>query len=140
MLVSGTAALSSIPGGDAMVREIDDPNTGIAWQLKHDDSHPGGPGLLVPIAATRIRNSSAEGVGLPAAVPAPRLPVIRAGDRLIVEENTAAVDLRLEAKAMAAARVGDSISIRLTLGGGMVRAKVTGPGKATLLQDRGGWQ
>ncbi len=60
------------------------------------------------------------------------LSVIRAGDRLIVEEHTARVDAVLEARALTPAALGDAFDVRLTIGGNRVRAIAMGPGRAAL--------
>jgi hypothetical protein len=36
------------PVAGSVMRTIDDPNTGLRWILLRDESHPGGPGRLVP--------------------------------------------------------------------------------------------
>ena len=56
--------------------------------------------------------------------------VVRAGDRLIVEEHTARVDAALEARALASAVAGAALVVRLTLGGKVVRVVALGPGRA----------
>jgi hypothetical protein len=116
-----------------VVREIDDPNTGDRWLLVRNDQFPGGPGRLVLVAAHR---HAPGGVALPAAreltAEAEFLPVIRAGDRLIVEEHTARVDAVLEARAINPAAPGAAFDVRLTIGGHVVRAIALGPGRAAL--------
>ena len=115
-----------------VVREIDDPHTGDRWLLLRNDLDPGGPGRLVLVTAHR---SALAGGALRAAAErheAPLLSVIRAGDRLIVEEHTARVDAVLEARALAPAALGDAFDVRLTIGGNRVRAIALGPGRAAL--------
>jgi hypothetical protein len=115
-----------------VVREIDDPHTGDRWLLVRNDLVPGGPGRLVLVAAHR--NSSGGAILRPAgpASDAQLLFVIRAGDRLIVEEHTARVDAVLEARALTPAAPGDALNARLTIGGNVVRAIALGPGRAAL--------
>jgi flagella basal body P-ring formation protein FlgA len=116
-----------------IVREIDDPNTGDYWLLVRNDQIPGGPGRLVLAAAHR---NASDGAALPAARlsagEAEFLPVIRTGDRLIVEEHTARVDAVLEARALNPAAPGAMFDVRLRIGGRVVRAVALGPGRATL--------
>jgi hypothetical protein len=141
----GAQVLFSSPGPDPyqsaatgeIVREIDDPHTGDRWLLMHNDQVPGGPGRLVLIAAPRkaIRGTSLQAAG--EADEAQILPVIRAGDRLIVEEHTARVDAVLEARAMNPAAPGSVLNVRLTIGGNVVRAVALGPGRATLQPEAG---
>jgi flagella basal body P-ring formation protein FlgA len=63
--------------------------------------------------------------------------VIRAGDRLIVEENTAVVEARLEAVALGAAAPGSTFNVRLRIGGRVLRAVALGPGRAALAPVNG---
>ncbi len=112
------------PVAGEIVREIDDPHTGSRWLLMRDLSHPGGPGRL--LLAGEFRNHlrpSQPGVE-------PPRTVIRAGDRLVVEENTAVVEARLEAVALGPAVVGSPLDVRLKIGGKVVRAVALGPGRA----------
>jgi hypothetical protein len=57
-------------------------------------------------------------------------PVIHAGDRLIVEENTRLVEARLAAVAMGPAIAGAPLDVRLTIGGKVMRAVALAPGRA----------
>jgi hypothetical protein len=107
-----------------IVREIDDPHTGIRWLLMRDLSHPGGPGRLVPAANPRSEARPNEPVAEPVR------PVIRAGDRLVVEEDTAVVSSRLEAVALGPAAVGSSFDARLKIGGRVVRVLALATGRA----------
>jgi hypothetical protein len=120
-----------------VVREIDDPNTGDRWLLVRNDQFPGGPGRMVLVAAHRNAPGGAvlQAAGL--AGEAQVLPVIRAGDRLIVEEHTARVDAVLEARAMNPAALGAAFDVRLTIGGHVMRAVALGPGHATLQTEAG---
>jgi len=137
----GLNAASAATGGPAdgqVLREIDDPHTGDRWLLMRNDQVPGGPGRLV-LAASRQK----------AAAPAPLraakqtrdarlLPIIRAGDRLIVEEHTARVDAILEARALSTAALGSALDARLAIGGRVVRAVALGPGRAALQPETEG--
>ena len=106
----------------AVVREIDDPNTGAHWLLVAD--HPGGPGRLV-LSGTITSIARTENEPLPK-------PVVRAGDRLLLEEHSDLVDARLEATALSPAVDGGPLRVRLHVGGRIVSAIATGPGRATL--------
>jgi len=112
-----------------IVREIDDPNLGDRWLLMRNDRYPGGPGRLVLVAAHRktSRPQTAK-----EKEEARLLPVIRAGDRLTVEEHTAVVDAVLEARALSPAAAGSVLEARLAIGGRVVRAVALGPGRAAL--------
>jgi hypothetical protein len=109
-----------------MLREIDDPNNGDRWLLVRDASHPAGPGLLLLVSSTRaVTTHSTPTAETPA-------PIIRIGDRVIVEENTALVNARLEGVAMAPASAGLAFSVRLSIGGQVMRAVAIAPGRAAL--------
>jgi len=143
--VSTTASAST-------VREIDDLNTGGRWLLVRDGAHPGGPGHLVLVGTLEFgkpRTGSSQSlarqkeIGMPldsktmqqqATVP---LPVVRTGDRLIVEEHSAVVDARLEAVALGPAAAGASLNVRLEIGGKVLRAVALEPGRAALAPETG---
>jgi hypothetical protein len=125
-LFTSASASGMAQASGEIVREIDDPHTGNRWLLMRDPSHPGGPGRLVAVASVRIR-SSREGPGVE-----PLRPVIHSGERLIVEENTAVVEARLEAVALGPAVIGSPLDVRLRIGGKVVRAVALAPGRASL--------
>lgn len=113
-------------------REIDDPSSGDCWLLVRSEDHPGGPGHLL-----LVREGPSE---LPAIMahnlPAGKLiPLIRAGDTLIVEEHSAVVDARFEGIALGPARIGETFRVRVKLGGAVVRAVATAAGHAVLAPD-----
>jgi hypothetical protein len=119
---------SATPAPAAVVREIDDPQTGVRWLLLQDANHPGGPGRLVQVSA----EGSASG-GTPVAGKsgeAPLHPIIHTGDRLLIEEHTAIADAQLEAVALSPAVVGSAFQARLKIGGKVVRVMALGPGRA----------
>jgi hypothetical protein len=64
---------------------------------------------------------------------ASQLHIIRAGDRLIVQEHTSFVDLELEGVALASAARGSALNVRLGVGGKTVRAMAVQPGIAWLM-------
>jgi hypothetical protein len=109
---------------------IEDRRLGNRWLLYRDPSHPGGPGRLVLTAG--------DGAGTGGAVSAPETPpMVRAGDRLIVEEHTPVVDARLEAVAMGPAWIGSRLQVRLKIGGRVVEAVVLDAGRAALDAEPG---
>jgi hypothetical protein len=120
-----------------IVREIDDPHTGKRWLLMRGDNLPGGPGRLVLAAGEH--NAAAGGLELLAkqAHEAQPLPVIRAGDPLIVEEHTAVADAQLQARALNPAALGSALNVRLAIGGRVVHAVALGPGRAALQPETG---
>jgi len=140
---SGRLVMISSPGPSSVypalngdiVREIDDPRNGDRWLLMRDDSHPAGPGLLKLVSAVgggRMDPSRARQT-TPAADTPP--PVIRAGDRVVVEENTAVVEAHLEAVAMGPAWAGSAFNVRLSIGGRVVRAVAQRPGLAVFQEE-----
>jgi hypothetical protein len=137
LLSSGGLAPASalVPG--QVIREIDDPFNGARWLLVRDEETPAGPRrlLLVESGRNSLRQLKAVGTlvhGAPGVEPALFRPVIRAGDRLVVEENTAVVEARLEAVALGPAAVGSPLEVRLRIGGRVVRAVALAPGRAAL--------
>lgn len=150
MISSARPGVAAMQAGGEVVREIDDPHTGARWLLMRDSGHPGGPGRMVLAFAprgqalsnagngvanevrseTRIETRSDSGQSLAGNAPAP--PVIRAGDRLTVEENTAVIEARLEAVALNPAAIGSPLNVRLAIGGRVVRVVAVATGRAAL--------
>jgi hypothetical protein len=142
MLSSGSSALElerPLPAGQ-VVREIDDPHLGSRWLLYRDPTHPGGPGRLVQAGQVYARpvqaGKAAPGEG-PAAGSAPLTgkldrPVIHAGDRVILEEDTPVVEARLEAVALNPALAGSPLRVRLRIGGKVVAATALATGRVEL--------
>jgi len=132
----GMRILISVPGmaqavtGRGIVREIDDPHSGARWLLERNPDHPGGPGLLVLVESSRKLVPQGQ-AGFEPSGAEPRT-VIRAGEWLIVEENTPVVEARLEAVALSPAVLGSVLDARLRIGGRVVRAVALGPGRAAL--------
>lgn len=131
-------AAVSDPAQAQIVRRIDDPGTGRHWLLERDPAHPGGPGRL--IAISRQEAVSGRNARALTAAPSPFQPVIRAGDRLIVTQETAVVSARLEAVALEPAGAGREFKVRLKFGGKVLEAVALGSGRAALLGDTGGWR
>jgi len=131
------SAASEAQESGGVVREIDDPHTGDRWLLVRNELVPGGPGRLVLVTAHRNEYGGATLRAAEQTREAQSLPVIRTGDRLIIEEHTARVDAVLEARALNPAAAGASLDVRLTIGGNVVRAIAMGPGRATLQPKTG---
>jgi hypothetical protein len=131
-----------------IVREIDDRQNGVRWLLMRDLNHPGGPGVMVAAGTESIgsplelhqeieqRRHEGEKIGLvltPAKpVSAPVVPVIHSGDHVILEEDSAVVEARLEATALGPAVVGSPLEVRVKIGGKVVHAIALGSGRAAL--------
>ena len=140
-LSTATVIVSSSSAGAVaaqVVREIDDPHTGDRWLLVRDDAHPGGPAQLILLPTVKSGEKKYETVptaqkaNVAEGSPGQFHPVIRAGDRLIVEEHSATVDTYLEAVAMGSATAGTAFSVRLKLGGKLMQAVALGPGRAAM--------
>ena len=116
----------------AVVREIDDPECGTRWLLLRDASDRGGPGRMVLIQSANGESKvKAAHAAAPGALVIPKRPVIRAGDLLVIEENTSRVEARLEAVALGPASPGNVFEVRLQIGGKIERAVALAPGRAT---------
>jgi len=111
------------------VREIDDPHTGQHWILMRDPTRPAGPGVLMLEGA--ILNDG----GLQAAITQVHA-VIRAGDRVSVEQSNAKFDLRLGGIALYPAAQGAPLKVRLETSGKVVSATALGPGRTQLIPDK----
>ena len=136
LVSSGGLAFLQSPTQEEIVREIDDPHTGDRWLLMRNGQFPGGPGRLV--LATAHRDAvGASGRFAGQADEVQVIPVIHAGDRLVVEEHTAAVDAVLVARALNPATAGAQLKVRLTIGGNVVSVVALGPGRAALLTEIG---
>jgi hypothetical protein len=126
--------------GGQIVREIVDRSTGERWLLLRDSGHPGGPGRLV-LAGEGAGPDTDGGAGTSPPADsglANSAPVIRAGDRLVIEEHTRLVEAHLEGVALGPAAAGSALSVRLKMGGKVIRAMALGPGRAALEPETGG--
>jgi hypothetical protein len=123
-----------------IVREIDDPATGDRWLLEKSPQNPGGPGRMV-LSENRMAAPVPAGSSAAAANGAPevdaRAVLIRNGERLIVEEHTQILDATLEGIALAPARMGKTLLVRLAIGGRVVKAIAITPGRALLVPYAG---
>jgi len=115
--------------------DIVDPCLGFRWRLIVDPSYPSRPGRLVRLDQNnrddRSRGLSAHDLSLRETAAATSvLPlVIRAGARVVVDQETGAVRARLNAVALESAALGHRLRVRLVLGPGMGRnAEATSPG------------
>jgi hypothetical protein len=121
------------------VRIIDDPGTGRRWLRVLQFDRPEAPALLLQMpekqscskvsVADVERRPPTSHQNLP-------LPVIRPGDSVILSENSRVSDAQLEAIALERATAGEALTVRLKLGGHLLRAVATAPGRATLLAER----
>jgi hypothetical protein len=132
----GLAPVQSL-AQEKILREIDDLQNGNRWLLVRNGKLPGGPGRLVQVAAYRKKSGGAALQIADQPGNAALQPVIRAGDRLIIEEHTARVDAVLEACALNQAAPGSVFNARLAIGGKVVQAVALGPGRAALQAEAG---
>lgn len=121
------AAAAAAQGPMHAVRVIVDPSTGARWLLARNPAHPGGPGILVPEAGAAIPTVEAS----PAVVAPPPL-VVRAGDRLVIDESSPVMQARFTAVALAPAKLGEVFLARVMAGAAPVRVLALGPGRAAL--------
>lgn len=126
--VTGTAV--STPAGE-VVREIDDLHTGDRWFLVRDNEHPGGPGRMVLATGPEARPAA----GTSPLRPALRQPVVRNGDRVVIEEDTAVVHARFEAVALGSAMEGGQFNARMTAGGKIVHVVALGARRAAFAPE-----
>ena len=133
ILAGGVGAGGQNPGvhPSDVFRAIDDPHSGVRWLLLRDAKNPGGPGRMVRTGSSSLSQSGQEKrkVG----TETPLVPVIRPGDKLMVEEHTATVEAHLEGVALGTARAGSPLEVRLRIGGRVVRAIALAPGRAALV-------
>lgn len=128
------AIVSAVPpelAPSAVVKEIDDPGSGVRWLLVADPAHPGGPGRMV------AAGSGVHGVPWSLRAASRARPVVCSGDAVQVEEHSTVMDMSLQAVALNSARAGERLQARLRIGGRVVTAIVLGPGRAVLAPTGG---
>jgi hypothetical protein len=137
-------AVSWVEGPPAEVmRVIVDAATGDCWLLERGAQDGGGPGRLVQAARGDLACGRAGGAaaGRSARSLARRgLPVIRAGARIVAEEETAVVEAHLEAIALEPGWTGAVLRVRPVIGGRVLHALVLGPGRARIVPESEGWR
>lgn len=121
------------------LRVIDDPGTGHRWLLVEQISRPGAPALLVQIPSDR----DLKRLGCLSETPLSRMqefqvPIIHAGESIALSESSATLDVQLEGTALQSAQVGAALAVRLKVGGHLVHALATAPGRARVIVG-GSW-
>jgi hypothetical protein len=119
-------------GTAVLLREIDDPNSGTRWLLVRDKTNPGGPGRLELVMPGRDPGALGTLAQTPLVAQIRPIPIIRPGDKLIVEEHSATTDAYLEGVALGPAGPGSALNVRLSIGHRVVRAVALAPGRAAL--------
>ena len=125
---------------DRVVREIVDPHSGARWLLLRNRDTPAGPGRLVLLTVSGGQSGQGEAGGTISPTSTGMIlsrPVIRAGVPLVVEENSAVVEARLEAVALGPATLGSTFDVRLKMGGKVARAVALAPGRAAFQAQTG---
>ena len=119
--------------GFRAMRIIEDPATHQRWLLERNVDHPARPALLTPITGDRscsvrsFQQREKRDMGHGSQV---LLPMVHAGDALVVVEDTQAWHVEMDAVALTYGSPGDSIMVRLRIGGKVTRATVISRGRA----------
>jgi hypothetical protein len=119
--------------GSVALRVLRDPAVDSScWILKRDPNHPQGPGRWVqaPINESSIRSGKADSDHASGILTMPVHPVIRPGDRMVIEESSDLVETRLQAVALGRAAPGEFLEVRLRMTGKVLRAVALAPGLA----------
>ena len=116
----------------SLLREIEDPNSGMRWLLMRDKSNPGGPGRLELAPPERDPGTVERQVQDPSFPQTRPVLIIRAGDKLVVEEHSTTADAFLAGIALQSAGPGSVFKVRLSIGGRVIRAVALAPGRAAL--------
>jgi hypothetical protein len=128
-------------GADAVVlREIVDPATGDHWWLVRDPARPGAPGRLLLVSGPAKAGSAQSVADLNQSALPPVTsfkPIIRGGDKVVVEETTPVLEARFEGIALEPAAEGAELNVRLKVSGGVVRAVAMGPGRVVIISVEG---
>lgn len=116
------AHLGSAP--DRAVRELMDPHSGERWRLLPNPNDPSGPGQWIRSGEVSRSATGHKEIA--------KEMVIHRGDRVVVEEHSEAVQAWLEATALEPAAAGSRFSVRLKIGGRVVRAAAIAAGRAEI--------
>lgn len=123
----GFRSAANAPGGAAAVEALRDPATGYGWKLVPGPA--GAPGLWIRSSAAASFHRWMANTRQRADAPL----VVRAGDRLIVSEETPAAAIRIAVVALEPARLGATLRVRPAIGNRVLRAVALGDGRAALL-------
>jgi hypothetical protein len=111
------------------VSERTDPGTGARWVLMRDAEHPAALAhwVLVEAGVERAAGAGAEATG--------RKLMIRAGDKIVVEEQTSVMSAWLEATALTSAGSGGELRARLAIGGRVLAVRAIAPKTAEMEEE-----
>ncbi len=129
ILICGLAAQDASTAG-RIASERRDPSTGARWLLMRDAAHPAAPARWVLVEAGREEKLQADKKA------AEEDLEIRAGDRIVVEEQTAVMSMQLEATALTSAESGGELRARLAIGGKVIAVRAIGPGRAEIEEEK----
>jgi len=120
------------------IRVIQDRGTRQRWLLLQDMKHPAAPARLFPesseFSCARLPLKASESYSR-VNIQNVLIPVIHAGDSLILSEHTSVFDAELAAIALKAAAIGEGLTVRLKFGGRTLGAVATAPGHATVSEE-----
>jgi hypothetical protein len=126
---SDISQVASRPGLRAM-RIIEDPATHRRWLLERNTDHPAWPASLIPVrgdfscCACSIEETTSRRRGLQVQ------PTVHAGDVLVLVDDAQNWHAEMEAVALSYGSPGDSILVRLRIGGKVTRATVVSKDRA----------
>ena len=109
-------------------RVIEDAATGKCWVLERDAMRPAGPGRLVQQKGANHLDPDRD-------AKRGQQVVIHAGDHVNIADDSAVVDVKLEGVAMAAARSGEIVKVKLSGTGWTVRAEALAAGRMRLIGE-----
>ena len=122
------------------IRMIRDPHNGMRWLLERAPGNSAGPGRMILLNDQVVSHLDVLIGGRPRTDRVAEPPVIRSGDRLVIEERSARVEARLEAISLGTAVQGAEFNARLAIGGKLVRAVALAPGRAAFASGGGAVQ
>ena len=128
VLACGLTAQQGAVGG-RIVSERTDPGTGARWVLMRDAEHPAALAHWVLVEAGKER---AAGAG---ATTTEQKLMIHAGDKIVVEEQTAVMSAWLEATALTSAGSGSELRARLAIGGRVLAVRAIAPNTAEMEEE-----
>ena len=117
--------------GDDYRREriVEDVGTGMAWLVVRNVLHPSSPDRMFPVSCDGFERPRRRNVRKLANL------IIHAGDSVIVTDQSLVLYARFQAVALGAAQAAEPVKVRLKIGGQVLQAIATSPGRARLITD-----